>query len=140
MIRSNIRRRKSQKAQINGVAFGGSSSYAQPPVDLSNLHYVPYDPDIGDSYTVPDKPLRVKEGFHSDKNITSAGDVIARAPNAVVFAATGDPAGGAQYLYQLLDVDIRNPANGDMLVFNGASQKWDNVSEIVIDGGTYSII
>lgn len=140
MIRSNIRRRKSQKAQINGAAFGGSSGYAQPPIDLSNLFYVPFDPDIGDSYTVPDKPVRAKEGIHSDKTITAAGDIIARTPNAVVFAAADDAAGGSQYLYQLLDVNITNPVDGAMLVYDASTQKWEDVGDFIIEGGQYSII
>lgn len=139
MIRSKIRRRKIIKAQSDfiGSSFAGGGS---PAPNLGALSYVPIDPGDPDYWAVPDKPIRAKEGFHSDKTITSAGDIVALTPNAVVFAAADDAAGGSQYLYQLLDVEITNPVNGAMLVYDGATQKWNNANEIVIDGGTYSII
>lgn len=127
-----------KKNRINGntiIGGTGGSSF-----DPSSLRFVPYDDSDDTVWLIPDKPIRAKEGIHSDKTITSAGDIIALTPNAVVFAAADDAAGGSQYLYQLLDVEIVNPSHGAMLVYDGATQKWNNANEIVIDGGTYSII
>ncbi|MGL5228592.1 MAG: hypothetical protein ACRC77_10440 [Bacteroidales bacterium] len=75
----------------------------------------------------------------SARNITAAGDIIARTPQAVVFAANNDAAGGSQYLYQLLDVEVTNPVDGAMLVYDGTSQKWEDVDDFIIEGGQYSI-
>lgn len=139
MIRSNIRRRKIIKAQSDFISssFAGGGS---PAPNLGALSYVPIDPDYSDQWAVPDKPVRAKEGLHSDKTITAAGDIIARAPDAVIFAAADDAAGGSQYLYQLLDVEITNPVDGAMLVYDGTSQKWEDVDDFIINGGQYSII
>lgn len=127
-----------KKNRINGntiIGGTGGSSF-----DPSSLRFVPYDDSDDTVWLIPDKPIRAKEGIHSDKTITSAGDIIARTPNAVVFAAADDAAGGSQYLYQLLDVNITNPVDRAMLVYDGASQKWEDVDEFIIEGGQYSII
>lgn len=68
-----------------------------------------------------------------------SGDIVALKSGSTVFTAN-NVSGGSQYLYELLDVDILDPQNGDILVFNAENQMWCNYSEIIFDGGTYAII
>lgn len=132
-VATRLRNGRNDVATGGGVVVGGG-------IDPSSLNFVPYDPGDPDYWAVPDKTIRAKEGLHSDKTITATGDIIARTPQAVVFAAADDAAGGSQYLYQLLDVDITNPVDGAMLVYDGTSQKWEDVDDFIIEGGQYSII
>lgn len=111
-----------------GSGFGGGGSALDP----SSLKFVPYNPDNDTVWDIPDKAMQVK-------GLISTGDIVAKKEGAVVFQAN-DISGGSQYLYELLDVEIQRPKNGDILVFNGESQMWCNYDEIVFDGGTYSTI
>lgn len=120
--------RKKTRISNNGFIGGGGGSTLDP----SSLKFVPYDESDTNHWNIPDKPVKVKA-------LISEGDIIAKSTRAVVFAAS-DSTGGSQYLHQLLDVNIKEPTNGDMLIYNASTQMWDNVSEIAIDGGTYSII
>lgn len=79
------------------------------------------------------------KNLNAKENVTAAGDVVAKKTGSVVFAST-DSTGITQYLYQLLDVEIPAPQNGDALMYDGTKQKWINVSDVTIDGGTYAII
>lgn len=41
---------------------------------------------------------------------------------------SGSEPTGAQYLHELLDVDIQNAANNDMLIYNASSETWVTIS------------
>lgn len=66
MIRSDIRRRKVSKTQINGApaysgGWSGGGSASLP--DLTTLQYVPYDVDDPDNWLVPDRKVKSNLGF-----------------------------------------------------------------------------
>lgn len=67
MIRSNIKRRKVTRTQVNGAPAysggwsGGGGSASLP--DLTNLQYVPYDIDNTDFWLIPDRKVKSDLGF-----------------------------------------------------------------------------
>lgn len=48
--------------------------------------------------------------------------------------ASGGGSSGASSLSELTDVDLTNPSNGDVLVYDATTQKWKNGS---IGGASY---
>lgn len=122
------------KAQV-GLSNVDNTSDANKPLSTAAINEFKNKADLNGSLT---EDFRVKNLSASGGGVF-AGDIVAKSTRAVVFAAS-DSAGGSQYLHQLLDVNIKEPANGDMLIYNASTQMWNNVNEIAIDGGTYSII
>lgn len=77
MIRSNIRRRKSQKSQINGAPSYGGGSFGggtTPLPDLTTLQYVPYNVDDAINWLIPDRKVKSDLGFvgNLEGNATTA--------------------------------------------------------------------
>ncbi|MGL5787409.1 MAG: hypothetical protein ACRCX4_11410 [Bacteroidales bacterium] len=112
--------RFTKKSKLSGSYMGGGFSGGGSTLDPSTLKFVPYNPDNEAVWDIPDKPVNVL-GLTSNGSVIAIGDIVANKAGAVTFTAT-DEQTGSQYLYQLLDVDIPNPANGDALVYNG--NKW----------------
>lgn len=52
-------------------------------------------------------------------------------------ARSGGGGGGSSTLSGLTDVDISNPSDGQTLVYNATSGKWENSSPLLIIGATY---
>lgn len=70
----------------------------------------------------------------SAKTITASGDIIAKRPDSLIFTAS-DLTTGYEYLYQLLDVTIKDPIKGQSLVFDNISNTWVNKSLTAGDVG-----
>lgn len=83
----------------------------------------------------PTQKLDVDGSGHFTGNVVAQQDVIAMSSNSDVFIASG---GGATFLYELEDVNISSPQDGDILRYNGDTSKWENVSRVVISAGQYT--
>lgn len=91
---------------------------------------------------IPDKPYTRKEAY---LNAAATGDSsgIPETPytreemylDAIARGGGGGGCGGSSTLSGLTDVDISNPTDGQTLVFNAESGKWENgqSGQIVID-------
>lgn len=63
----------------------------------------------------------------TDRNVCSAKDIVALGKKSAGIG--GGNGGGASALWELTDVDVADAANGDIIVYNSATQKWVNVSQ-----------
>lgn len=68
--------------------------------------------------SAPVYAIRAKYGLYSDEFLSVKG----------IAPGTGGGGGGSEYLHDLLDVNLSSPANGQVLSYDSASQKWVNKS------------
>ena len=62
------------------------------------------------------------------------GDTGAAGPQG----ATGEPGLPGSYLYNLGDVQLSSPTQGDLLSYNQSISKWANIKQsVVTDGGNF---
>lgn len=92
------------------------------------------DGNLGVGVDDPAEKLDVDGNGHFTGNVVAQQDVVAMSVNADVFVGSG---GGATFLYELEDVNISSPEDGDILRYNGTSSKWENVSVVTISAGQY---
>jgi hypothetical protein len=79
----------------------------------------------------------LEEQFRAVVNVAekgAKGDTGAAGPQG----ATGEPGLPGSYLYNLGDVQLSSPTQGDLLSYNQSISKWANIKQsVVTDGGNF---
>lgn len=101
-------------------------------INAINSHFTG---NLGVGITNPLDKLHVFGNGRFNGNVYANSDVIAYSTQSDVFI---NGAEGASYLYELGDVEVTNPTDGDILRYDGNTDKWQNINKVTISAGRYT--
>lgn len=100
------------------------------------------DPDTQEEVTedVVITPNQIAEGEYSLSNVEVSVGLWTNSFLSALGLGTGGGGGGATALSELVDVDLGNPQNGQVLMYNSSTGKWYNGTVQSGGGGTVTSI
>lgn len=100
------------------------------------------DPDTQEEVTedVIITPNQIAEGEYSLSNVEVSVGLWTNSFLSALGLGTGGGGGGATALSELVDVDLSNPQNGQVLMYNSSTGKWYNGTVQSGGGGTVTSI